>query len=63
MTDHRLHTKKVPVTCTHCHHEQTAEIYAKGTTGQVKETVVCDKCKKPFYAMLPDEIVSGEFIG
>jgi len=51
------------VTCTRCKQEQDVHVRARGKVGQmVQETVVCRACHKPFEVMLPDEIVSGEFL-
>jgi len=50
------------VKCSHCKQDQDVHVRDRGKAGQVKETVVCKKCHKPFGVTLPDEIVSGEFL-
>jgi hypothetical protein len=58
-----LRTKKEPVKCPRCGHEQTVEIYDRGRSGHVQTYAVCEGiCKTPFDVVLPDEIVTGEFL-
>jgi hypothetical protein len=53
----------MPVTCTRCKQVQDVHVEYHPKAGQmIQETVVCKACHKPFEVMLPDKIVSGEFL-
>jgi hypothetical protein len=53
----------VRVKCAHadCQHKQ--EVHVGKVGPPVRETVVCFKCGRHFAVMLPDKIVSGEWLG
>jgi hypothetical protein len=57
------HYVVMTVVCTRCKQAQDVHVLARGKVGQaVQETVICTACHKPFEVMLPDKIVSGEFL-